>query len=235
LRRQLVTTVAVLAAFPAGAAAAPSVTEYSSGLQPGNASRLGAIVDGQDGNLWFTDDGPVPAVGKITPAGQITEYSTGLQANNGSHLVDITAGPDGNLWFTDNGPVPAVGKITPACQITEYSTGLQANNASCPAGMTTGPDGNVWFTDQGSRCGSGLGANMIGKITPESLSPPDIAKPIQQILRACLSPSRADSLHRPRRPQQRRLRWSPTRQARSPVGHLPDGLDGGHPRLRRGS
>jgi virginiamycin B lyase len=157
---------AALAAAPALASAAPSVTEYSVGLQANNASRVGGIVAGPDGNLWFTDDGAVPAIGKITPSGTITEYSTGLQKNNASKPVDVTVGADGNFWFTDDGAVPAIGKITPSGTITEYSTGLQANNLSCPTAITKGLDGNVWFTDQGSQCGSGLGENELGMITP---------------------------------------------------------------------
>ncbi|MGP0049304.1 MAG: hypothetical protein ACLPZR_10735 [Solirubrobacteraceae bacterium] len=155
---------------PVAALAAPSITEFASGLQgasgPRTSSVLGGVVTGPDGNVWFTDDGSVPAIGKVTPSGQITEYTTGLEGSDASHPVDIATGADGNLWFTDEGATAAIGKITPSGQITEYTAGLQANNASCPTAITKGPDGNVWFTDQGSRCGSGFGANAIGRVTP---------------------------------------------------------------------
>ncbi len=52
-----------------------------------------------DGTMWFTDDGSVPAIGKITPSGTITEYSTGL--NSGSMPYWITLGGNGDIWFTD--------------------------------------------------------------------------------------------------------------------------------------
>jgi streptogramin lyase len=37
-----------------------------------------AIAPGRDGDMWFTDAGRRPAIGRITPSGQITEFSQGL-------------------------------------------------------------------------------------------------------------------------------------------------------------
>src|SRR5262249_50868699 len=56
-----------------GAASSPAIgrittdghiTEFSAGLQPGNRSSLEDIVAGPDGNLWFTDSGGRPGVGR---------------------------------------------------------------------------------------------------------------------------------------------------------------------------
>ncbi len=131
----------------------PAITEFSTGLNTG--SDPGGITAGAEGNLWFTDHGSTPAIGRITPTGTITEYSTGL--NPGSDPQSIAAGPEGNLWFTDDGSTRAIGRITPTGTITEYSTGL--NPGSNPQSIAAGPEGNLWFTDDGS-------TRAIGRITP---------------------------------------------------------------------
>ena len=129
----------VAAADPVG-----QITEFSSGLN--NGSRPASwIAPGPDGNLWFTDSGTTPAIGRITPGGAITEFSSGL--NPGSFPLGIAPGPDGNLWFTDPGATPAIGRITPGGAITEFSSGL--NPGSEPIGIAAGADGNLWFTDPG--------------------------------------------------------------------------------------
>ena len=43
------------------------ITEYSAGLEPGSEPE--GIAPGPDGNLWFTDAGATPAIGRITPSG----------------------------------------------------------------------------------------------------------------------------------------------------------------------
>jgi streptogramin lyase len=161
-------TAAVLAAGASAGPTAPAITEFSSGLQTTGSgltlqgvSNLQNIVAGPDGNLWFTDQGPTPSIGKITPSGTITEISAGLQTDSESMPDDIALGPDGNLWFTDPGilsnptGVSKIGRITPGGTITEF-TGLDA--ASIPHSITAGPDGNMWFTDGDD--------SRIGKITP---------------------------------------------------------------------
>jgi streptogramin lyase len=140
---------------PGNAAATPAgaIVEFSAGLNAGSAPS--AITPGADGNLWFTDEGTTPAIGRITPAGAITEFSAGLNA--GSRPYGIATGPEGNLWFTDRGTTRAIGRITPAGAITEFSAGL--NTGSRPLEITLGPDGNLWFTDRGT-------TPSIGRITP---------------------------------------------------------------------
>jgi streptogramin lyase len=143
----LTVSVGVAGATPLG-----QITEFTSGLNPGN--NVGQLRAGPDGNLWLADR--AGAIGRITPDGAITEYSSGL--NPGSSDQTIALGPDGNMWFTDNGTIPAIGVINPTTHaISEFSTGLNAG--SVPRGITMGPDGNLWFTDQGT-------TKAIGMINP---------------------------------------------------------------------
>ena len=137
-----------------------TITEFTSGLNqgsiPGGSAQFGSlsvggIVAGADGNVWFTDHGVTPAIGRITPSGAITEFN--LPA--GRVPYKITLGPDGNVWFTDRGAPAKIGTLTPSGAVTEFG-GL--STGSIPAGITAGPDGNVWFTDQGT-------APAVGRIT----------------------------------------------------------------------
>src|SRR6185295_7942403 len=90
------------------------IGEFNTGLNA--ASSPQAITAGSDGNVWFTDTGATPAIGRVSPGGEITEY--GL--NGGARPAGITAGPDGNLWFTNAGANPGIGRITPGGEITEF-------------------------------------------------------------------------------------------------------------------
>ena len=67
-----------------------SITEYPDPLELG----LGEpIVEGPDGNLWFTENDAVSnAIGRITPSGQVTEFKI---PTSGSNPFGITVGPDG--------------------------------------------------------------------------------------------------------------------------------------------
>jgi virginiamycin B lyase len=68
-----------------------------------------AIAAGPGGNLWFTDEGVHPAVGRATRAGSVREFSRGLLP--GSQPADITLGPDRRMWFTDEGSTTALGMV----------------------------------------------------------------------------------------------------------------------------
>jgi streptogramin lyase len=74
------------------------VTVFSTRMPANFPSYPQEIVEGPDGNMWFTDVDR-QAIGRVTPAGQITEY--GLTYNG--YPQAIAVGPDGNLWFTDGG------------------------------------------------------------------------------------------------------------------------------------
>jgi virginiamycin B lyase len=132
---------------PGAVASVPTATEFSTA-----PSRPAGIAAGPDGNMWFTIDKPISAIGVITPAGALSEFD-GLSA--GSHPQGIVAGPDGDLWFTERDATPpAIGRITPTGVITEF--GLKAGH---PEGIAAGADGNVWFTIAGA-------TDAIGRISP---------------------------------------------------------------------
>jgi hypothetical protein len=82
--------------------------EFTAGLNPG--SKPYELVEGPDGNLWFTDDGSTPAIGRITPSGTIMEIGAGL--NQGSVPSQMVSGPEAGMWFTDEGSTKAIGRIT---------------------------------------------------------------------------------------------------------------------------
>jgi streptogramin lyase len=132
-------SVAALLALPAPALA--DVTEFTTGLGVDNAPI--DITAGPDGNLWFTEQGLVPAIGRITPTGTITEYPVGLLKEPG----EITAGPDGALWFTVRGLSDQIGRIDPADgAITEFPL----DPGTVPTGITAGKDGALYFGMKGT-------------------------------------------------------------------------------------
>src|SRR6185437_13664603 len=110
---------------------------------PGPGQIPDAIVNGPDGNLWFT----VPRfniIGRITPAGVMTQFP--LPSNGGP--LDIVPGKDNNLWFTEPG-TNAVGRITYDGKITELAVPIIGRGLY---GITVGPDKNLWITDIGDNC-----------------------------------------------------------------------------------
>jgi streptogramin lyase len=96
-----------------------------------------SIIQGPDGNLWFTEQNASNVV-RVTPNGEITEYRTPTF----SFPLDITAGPDGNVWFSE-GAVGQIAFITPSGHIEE----IPFSSSGAAGGIVTGPDGNIWFTD----------------------------------------------------------------------------------------
>jgi virginiamycin B lyase len=118
-----------------------------------NGLNMGALPNemttGPDGTVWFTDDGggmaPIPAIGRITPAGVIKEFT---YPNPMPQFESITPGNDGNIWVTDRGQHPAIAKVTPDGTITPFTIGAAPNQM--PDGLTPGPDNKMWFTDEGT-------------------------------------------------------------------------------------
>jgi virginiamycin B lyase len=126
------------------------ITEYP---LPAGSGKPDAITLGPDGALWFTADGVVGQIGRITTSGApITIY----QVNPGGSSISypsMVGGPDGALWFTDS-QGSAVGRITTFGSVLEYPT---PSHSSIPYGITAGPDGALWFTESA--------ANTVGRIT----------------------------------------------------------------------
>ena len=109
------------------------------------------ITQGPDGALWFTENGEVSGIGRITTGGT---FAVPFVVPSTS-LAEITTGPDGALWYTDPGS-NQIGRVTTAGVFTTYAI---PTAGSSPLGITTGPDGNLWFTE------SAGSANQIGKLS----------------------------------------------------------------------
>ena len=135
--------VAAVLAMSSLAAADPvgTLTEFNAGLNAGSIPFR--IASSADGNLWFSDQGPTKAIGRISPDGSITEFP--LPPASAPRQVRV--GADGNIWFTDTSPTaPLIGRITPDGTITTYS--LPAG--SFPNALAVGPDDALWVTDKGT-------------------------------------------------------------------------------------
>jgi streptogramin lyase len=134
-------SVAALVALPASASAS-RVTEFSAGLTVANTPA--EITTGPDGNLWFTEQGLLPRIGKLDPAdGAITEYAIGALNTPG----DITVGPDSAIWFTQRGATDALVRVDPADGTMQEHT---LPSGTAPTALTAGADGNLWFIESGT-------------------------------------------------------------------------------------
>jgi len=144
--------VALVAGSLAGADPLGAVSEFNvaAGMVPFR------IASGADGNLWFSDQGTVKGIGRMTTGGtMINEYV--LPA--GSFPRQVRVGADGNFWFTDTG-TPAIGRITPDGTITQFPLAP----GSFPNALAVGSDGNIWFTDRDTTPGLGR-VTSTGAIT----------------------------------------------------------------------
>ena len=116
---------------------ASSVSEYAITLPASDANAMPspqAIVEGPDGNMWFTDFG-TSAIGRFsTSNSSIVEYPT---PTLGSDPYAITVGTDGALWFTELFG-SRIGRITTSGTITEYPI------CSGPEGIAVRSNGVVW-------------------------------------------------------------------------------------------
>jgi virginiamycin B lyase len=98
------------------------------------------IVAGPDGALWFTSNGTLPMIGRLTTGGRYTLYHA--RAPRGLFVGSIAAGADGNLWYTTGRG--RIGRITPRGLVTVFRT---PSRAPAPGDLAAGPDGNLWMTD----------------------------------------------------------------------------------------
>lgn len=141
-------SIYALAPSDVGTSNAPSV--YSSGLNAGSLPYR--ITSGNDGAVWFTDQGTTPAIGRVTTAGTISEYAI----PDGALPYGIASGADGALWFSAQGGTSGnyIGRFDPtALTFTTYVTTLTA-----PRGIALGSDDAIWFVDNST--------GMIGRVTP---------------------------------------------------------------------
>ncbi len=122
------------------AQAAPTLEEF--GPLPTAAAQPQDIVQGPDGNMWFTERG-ANQIGRIsgTSPGTIDECPV---ATGGLQPDIIVVGPDGALWYTELGS-NSVGRMPPGnpAGVTRFpGIGLIS-----PRGIAVGPDGNLWIAD----------------------------------------------------------------------------------------
>ncbi len=138
---------------------------------------------GQDGNLYFTEQGAVGAggrnepthpkagkIGRIDPQGNITEFT--IPEQNAPDFVSnpagIASGPDGNIWFTEYSYLAAdtgeqhggnrIGRLNISTgKIDEFPLPTAFARAD---GITRGPNGFLYFVQDPNNYAYG----EIGKI-----------------------------------------------------------------------
>jgi streptogramin lyase len=129
------------------------ITEFD---LPPNGGGPYDIVEGPDGNLWYTrtdvsepcgssDSGN--AIGRMTPTGSVVEYPL---PNADGRPFGITVGRDGNLWFAECSG-NRIGRVTPIGAFTEQDLPFAGTG---PYGIASGPKKSIWFTEYlGNRIG----------------------------------------------------------------------------------
>ena len=130
--------------------------------QQGKPSQPLSIVEGPDGNLWYTDF-MADAIGKITPldpkTNQVTITEYPLAA--GSRPWGITPGPGGFLYFTENGG-NAIGRIDPGSGAIEVDPLPHPDRG--PRGIAVDSNGILWFTETN---GNAIGQYLVLSFAPQ--------------------------------------------------------------------
>ena len=113
LRVVLVAVAVLLACLLSGTAQAAPVGGLKQYKVPTADSQPRAIVNGSDGNRWFTlgtefTNAP-PAIARITPSGAVTEFRPPCET---CIVTDLVQGPGDVLYFSSNEPF--LGRITTA-------------------------------------------------------------------------------------------------------------------------
>jgi virginiamycin B lyase len=99
------------------------------------------IVEGQDGNMWFSEEG-AGRIGHVTPAGAINEIALPSGAN--SQPEDIAPGPNNSVWFVET-HANKIGEIdTSSSALSEFA--LPTGGAG-PSGLKVDPTNanRMWF------------------------------------------------------------------------------------------
>lgn len=143
--------VVLACAWPAAAAAAPTVTEYTGGVTPGFTTTSGPahITVGPDGNIWFTESKSPGRVARITPTGQVTEFTGAITPGSGPNGIAARGSVDGNIWFIETQDPGRVVRMNPSGDMTVFTGGVTSGFSlnGFPIEIVGGPDGAMWFTE----------------------------------------------------------------------------------------
>lgn len=148
------------------------------------------IINGPDGNLWFTVvqgngqvdhgldtqprfSGAYDEIGKMTLDGKFNMFPL---PSTQAKLTGIAAGPDGDVWFTEvtytnNNTVAnninKVGRMTPSGAFTEFALPT-LDKSDIVGSLITGSDGNLWFAIEGITPDYSTFGKM-GRMTPQGV------------------------------------------------------------------
>ena len=133
---------AAMSALLGGTAQAAPFGALKQHRVPTADSQPRAIVDGSDGNRWFTlgtefTNAP-PAIARITPSGAVTEFRPPCET---CIVTDLVQGPDGVLYFSSNEAF--LGRITtstcPSRATSRGSSGSRCRSRARSAVSTRRP------------------------------------------------------------------------------------------------
>ncbi len=122
----------------------------------------GNIVQGPEGNVWFTS---LEQVGFVDDLGEATTFDYfGTDEIQAIGLPNaIAVGPNGAIWFADESNPGSISEINSYGEITRHI--IPTPSASWMLkGLTSGSDGALWYTQ--APFGSGESA-AIGRITTD--------------------------------------------------------------------
>jgi len=116
----------------------PAGTTSQYPIGTGFSRQIYSLVDGPDGNIWFTEY----AGNKIGRLNKSTMTFTEFPIPTAdSRPYRIIAGPDGALWFLEAGG-KNLARIDTSGNIKEFTW-----PDSMPESLISGPDGNLWSID----------------------------------------------------------------------------------------